>query len=154
MANLDLDKNKPKLKPLVSKEKEEVKKEEKPSTTTSYTNFISYLMNCSKVARMYAIITKSYATHKAMDHYLCNIWEPIYCLSKQISTEYGDLKGFTDYKLSEYESMEPLKYFDESHSYIEGIRDSLFKDADHTVTSEINKILKITNNARFHLKMK
>ena len=151
MATLNLNK-KPGLKPL--SEKAEEKAEAKKGNTAPYADFISYLMNCSKVGRMYSITTKSYTVHKVIGHYLHEIWEPIYCLSKQLTIEYGDLKGFTDYKLSEYENMEPEEYFEDAKDYIESVRDGLLKDADHTVTSEVNKILKMTNNLLFHIKMK
>ena len=152
MATLNLNK-KPALKPLTEKTEEKAEEKSK-GNTAPYADFISYLMNCTKVARMYSITTKSYTTHKVIGHYLCDIWEPIYCLSKQLTMEYGDLKGFTDYKLSEYENTDPEEYFEDAKDYIEGIRDGLLKGADHTVTSEVNKILKITNNLLFHIKMK
>jgi len=142
-----------KEKPSVTKLIKETGFKKEFSSKNPYADFVGYLINCSKVARVLAIKTKIYANHKALGHYCEQIWEPIYCISKQLTMEYGDLQGFGNYTISEYENMEPSAYFESAKTYIEGIRDGLLKDADHTVTSEINKILKITNNTLYHLKM-
>ena len=139
-------------------EKKEEEKEVKDSKlvakdTKPYADFVGYLLNCEKYSEMAKITTHSYDIHKILAHYNCDVREHIYCLAKMLTIEVGELKGFGNYSIGEYESMEPLEYFEDAKEYIESIRDGLLKDCDKTVTSAVGHVLKCTNNCIYHLRM-
>jgi len=122
-----------------------------PLKKNSNGEFIGHLINCMGVTKMYMITTDSYVVHKQCHHFLENTHCHLYCLAKQLTVEEGKLSGFGSYSLQEYESTDPLEYFKGLKSYIESQRENAYKDADHTITSEINSILKNVNNFIYHV---
>ena len=91
-----------------------------PSTpgTTAYADFQSYIQASMTAAHVFKLTNDRLIVHKHMKHYAKCAHKVIYQIGKQITVEFGPLKGWSDYGAEMFEDMDPLEYFKMFKKYL------------------------------------